>query len=99
MLCLLECDEPGVGEGLTRRFVPAVVHELENGGSSASRANAVLVLADLCRQYTAVVEPYLARIAGLLCHGSAFVRHQVACALLPLLQQDYIKIRPGFVAF
>lgn len=88
-----------IGENLTRRFVSVFVHELDNAVSSATRGNAVVILCDLCRQYTAIVEPFMTRIAGLLSDKSVFVRNQVLCSLMCLLQEDYIKIRPGFLLF
>lgn len=82
-----------IGESLARRLVPVFVHELDNATSSATRNNAVIVLCDLCRRYTAVIEPFVSRIAGLLMDSSEFVRIQVLTSLVSLLQEDYIKIR------
>ncbi|CAN8077317.1 unnamed protein product [Agarophyton chilense] len=83
------------GESLTRRLVSVFVHELDNATSSATRNNAVVVLCDLCRHYTAIVEPFIPRLATLLNDPSEFVRVQVISSLVDLLQQDYIKIRAG----
>lgn len=88
-----------IGENLTRRFVSVFVHELDNATSSATRSNAVIILCDLCRQYTSIVEPFIMRIAGLLSDKSVFVRNQVLCSLMLLLQEDYIKVRAGFLLF
>lgn len=84
-----------MGETLTRRLVPVFVHELQHATSSATRNNAVIVLCDLCRQYTSVVEPLLSRLTILLQDASEFVRIQVISSLISLLQEDYIKIRTG----
>ncbi|PXF40081.1 Condensin-2 complex subunit D3 [Gracilariopsis chorda] len=84
-----------IGEALTRRLLSVFVHELDNATSSATRSNAVIVLCDLCRHYTAVVEPFVPRLAALLLDPSEFVRVQVITSLVDLLQQDYIKIRTG----
>lgn len=86
-----------IGEMLTRRFVPVLVHELDNATSSATRNNAVVILCDLCRQYTSIVEPFTSRIAGLLSDPSPFVRNQVLSSLVSLLQEDYLKVRPGLL--
>lgn len=86
-----------IGEVLTRRFVPVLVHELDNATSSATRNNAVVILCDLCRQYTSIVEPFMSRIAGLLSDPSPFVRNQVLSSLVSLLQEDYLKVRPGLL--
>eukprot|EP00178_Gracilaria_changii_P000960 TRINITY_DN112_c0_g3_i3.p1 TRINITY_DN112_c0_g3~~TRINITY_DN112_c0_g3_i3.p1 ORF type:complete len:441 (+),score=77.32 TRINITY_DN112_c0_g3_i3:2278-3600(+) len=84
-----------VGESLTRRLLSVFVHELDNATSSATRNNAVVILCDLCRHYTAVVQPFIPRLASLLMDSSEFVRVQVLSSLVDLLQQDYIKIRTG----
>ena len=76
-----------------------LVHELENAMSSLTGSNAVVVLCDLSQQYTSIVEPYMARIAGLLADPSTFMRNQLLCSLMCLMQEDYIKVRPGFVLF
>lgn len=102
-LCLSESlgsskiQKLSIGEVLTRRFVPVLVHELDNATSSATRNNAVVILCDLCRQYTSVVEPFTPRIAGLLSDPSPFVRNQVLSSLVSLLQEDYLKVRPGLL--
>lgn len=102
-LCLSESlgsskiQKLSIGEVLTRRFVPVLVHELDNATSSATRNNAVVILCDLCRQYTSVVEPFTPRIAGLLSDPSPFVRNQVLSSLVSLLQEDYLKVRPGIL--
>lgn len=88
-----------MNERLTRQFISVFVHELDNASSNATRNNAVLLLCDMCRQYTSIVEPFIPRMAALLRDPSTFVRTQVLSSLVCLLQEDYIKIRPGFVLF
>lgn len=88
-----------LGESLARRHVSIFVHELDNATSSATRNNAVIVLCDICRQFTAVVEPYVSRLAGLLSDRSDFIRIQVISSLVNLLQEDYIKMRTGPILF
>lgn len=97
-----ECDTKAfnkIGEALTRRHISIFVHELENATSSATKNNAVMVLCDLCRLYTAVAEPYISRLAELLSDSSDFVRVQVLSSILSLLQEDYIKLRSGPILF
>lgn len=97
-----ECDTKAfnkIGEALTRRHISIFVHELENATSSATKNNAVMVLCDLCRLYTAVAEPYITRLAELLSDSSDFVRVQVLSSILSLLQEDYIKLRSGPIFF
>lgn len=84
-----------IGEALTRRVLSVFIHELDNATSSATRSNAVIVLCDLCRHFTAVVEPFVPRLGALLSDRSEFVRVQVITCVVELLQQDYIKIRSG----
>lgn len=87
------------GESLTRRNMSIFVHELDNATSSATLNNAVLALCDLCRIYTAIVEPYLPRLFGLLSNPSPFVRMQVLSSLIGLFQEDYIKVRTGVLLY
>lgn len=93
-LCL--SDYAG-SEALTRRFASTFVHALEMGASNACRANATVVLCDLGRRYTSVVEPFVPRLSQLLSDGSSFIRTLVASSLANLVQEDYIKLRPGFI--
>lgn len=88
-----------VGESLARRNISIFVHELDMATSSATRINSVFVLCDLCRIYTAVVEPYLPRLASLLSDPSETVRVHVLTSLVRLLQEDYIKVRGGAVLY
>lgn len=87
------------GEVLARRNMSIFVHELDNATSSATLNNAVLALCDLCRIYTATVEPYLPRLSGLLSNPSEFVRMQVLSSLIGLFQEDYIKVRGGAILY
>lgn len=87
------------GESLTRRHVSIFVREMENAKSSAIRNNALIVLCDLCRQFTAIVEPYIPRLARLLSDPSVFIRIQALSSLVGLLQEDYIKVRKGGTLF
>lgn len=84
-----------IGESLTRRFISMFVHQLDNANSRATRSNAVTVICDLCRKYTTLVEPFMTRVAAVMSDESWFVRHQAISSLLNLLQEDYIKVRPG----
>lgn len=98
-------NDPGLvsvlsfGEDLTRRCVSVFVRELDSTSHVATRNNAIMVLCDMCRRYTAVVEPYASRLAVRLEDPSELIRRQVFASITSLLQEDYIKIRGGAIFF
>jgi hypothetical protein len=87
------------GERLARRCVPLFVRELNDGCSIAARINALIVLCDMCRRYTAIVEPHVGRLAMCLRDSSETVRQRAVASLASLFQEDYLKLRGGPIFF
>lgn len=87
------------GEYLARRSVSLFLRELQDGDFVASRVNALIVLSDLCRKYTSVVEPHIDRLAMCLRDKSQAVRKRALASLTSLLQEDYLKVRGGPLYF
>jgi hypothetical protein len=89
----------GFGESLSRRSIPLFVRELNDGASIAARVNSLVVLCDLCRRYTSIVEPHLARLAMCLRDESEVVRQRALASLTSLMQEDFLKLRGGPLFF
>jgi len=83
---------------LAKRCVTVFVKELsENHGAGheAVRSNCLLVLGDLCRRFTNVVEPYIEKISRSLGDVSAMVRKRCLLMLSGLTQEEYVRLRPS----
>ncbi|KAK9813253.1 hypothetical protein WJX72_011494 [[Myrmecia] bisecta] len=85
-LCLT--DEP-----LAKKCVPLLVQELRRASTPAVRNNIMVALADLCIQYTALVDTHVPRLAACLSDPNELVRRQALALLANLLQKDYVKWR------
>ncbi|KAL0028583.1 hypothetical protein WJX79_003483 [Trebouxia sp. C0005] len=85
-LCLT--DEP-----LAKKCVPLFVQQLKAAKAPAVRNNIMVALADLCVQYTALVDTHLPRLAACLTDPDELVRRQALALLANLLQKDYVKWR------
>ncbi len=86
-------------ENFARSCLPLFIRELQDTTAVPVRNNCILVLSDLCRRYTAIVEPYQTRIAARLADPSEMIRCHVLGSIGSLLQEDYIKVRSGAVFF
>ena len=87
-LCLK--DQP-----LAKRSLPLFVATLTASHSTpvAIRNNLLLVLADLCRTFTALVDPHLPALVGCLSDGCALLRRHALLVVCQLVQEDYVKLR------
>lgn len=79
-LCLT--DEP-----LAKKCVPLLVQQLKAAKAPAVRNNIMVALADLCVQYTALVDTHLPRLAACLSDPNELVRRQALALLANLLQK------------
>lgn len=79
-LCLT--DEP-----LAKKCVPLFVQQLKAAKAPAVRNNIMVALADLCVQYTALVDTHLPRLAACLTDPNELVRRQALALLANLLQK------------
>lgn len=91
--------DPAFFENFARTCLPLFVRELQDGTHTPVRNNCILVLSDLCRRFTSIVEPYATRIAARLADRSEMIRCQVLGSIGSLLQEDYLKVRSGPVFF
>ena len=79
-------------ETLAKKCVPLFVQQLRAAKAPAVRNNIMVALADLCVQYTALVDTHLPRLAACLTDPNELVRRQALALLANLLQ----KVRPHF---
>lgn len=78
---------------LAKRYIPLFVQELEKSDCAALRNNIVVIMADFCVRYTALVDCYIAKITKCLRDPCELVRRQTFILLSRLLQTDYVKWR------
>ncbi|CAL5395681.1 unnamed protein product [Camellia sinensis] len=78
---------------LAKRYIPLFVQELEKSDCAALRNNIVVMMADFCVRYTALVDCYISNITKCLCDPCELVRRQTFILLSRLLQRDYVKWR------
>ncbi|KAK8671139.1 hypothetical protein V6N13_037744 [Hibiscus sabdariffa] len=78
---------------LAKSYIPLFVQELEMSDCAALRNNLVVMMADFCVRYTALVDCYIAKITKCLRDPCELVRRQTFILLSRLLQRDYVKWR------
>ncbi|CAL0301613.1 unnamed protein product [Lupinus luteus] len=78
---------------LAKNYIPLFVQELEKSDSAALRNNIVVMMADFCVRYTALVDCYITKITRCLLDPCELVRRQTFILLSRLLQRDYVKWR------
>lgn len=78
---------------LAKRYIPLFVQELEKSDCAALRNNIVVMMADFCIRYTALVDCYISKITKCLRDPCELVRRQTFILLSRLLQRDYVKWR------
>ncbi len=84
-LCLT--DEP-----LAKKCVPLFVQQVKAAKAPAVRNNIMVALADLCVQYTALVDTHLPRLAACLTDPNELVRRQALALLANLLQKVSLSL-------
>ncbi|EOY06535.1 Condensin-2 complex subunit D3 isoform 2 [Theobroma cacao] len=75
------------------KFSMHSTEELEKSDCAALRNNLVVMMADFCVRYTALVDCYIAKITKCLRDPCELVRRQTFILLSRLLQRDYVKWR------
>ncbi|CAK9145584.1 unnamed protein product [Ilex paraguariensis] len=78
---------------LAKRYIPLFVQELEKSDCAALRNNIVVMMADFCVRYTALIDCYISKITKCLRDPCELVRRQTFILLSRLLQRDYVKWR------
>lgn len=85
-LCL--CDS-----SLARRCITVLIRELETTKEPVLRNNILIILSDLCREHTALVDPYISNMAYCLMDEHAGVRRHALMLMTELLLQSFVKLR------
>ncbi|KAF5176279.1 condensin-2 complex subunit D3 [Thalictrum thalictroides] len=80
-------------QNLAKRYIPVFVQELEKNDCAALRNNIIVMMADFCVRYTALVDCYISKITNCLRDPCEVVRRQTFILLSKLLQRDYVKWR------
>lgn len=78
---------------LAKKYIPLFVQELEKSDCAALRNNLVVMMADFCVRYTAIVDSYITKTTKCLRDPCEIVRRQTFILLSRLLQRDYVKWR------
>ena len=92
-LCVSSAD-------LAQRLTPVFIKALTTHELPAVRTNALVVLFDLAKKHTALLERHLSTMALALYDVVAAVRHKALLLFSQLLLEDFIKWRPSvFRAF
>jgi len=78
-------------ESLAKQVMPSLVEELHDGKQAVIQNNILIVLCDLARTFTAVVDNYVSSITFCLRSSSEIVRKHTLMILAQLLQEDYLK--------
>ncbi|XP_048133845.1 condensin-2 complex subunit D3 isoform X2 [Rhodamnia argentea] len=78
---------------IAKRYIPLFVQELEKSDSATLRNNLVVMMADFCVRYTALIDCHIAKITRCLGDPCEIVRRQTFILLSRLLQRDYVKWR------
>lgn len=69
------------------------LRELSTSNDCIIRNNIILILCDLCRKYTSIIDIFINDISLYLCDSDLMVRKHTMIALTQLLLEDYIKLK------
>lgn len=84
-------------EALAKSSVELLVLHLEGRQPFVLRNNIVIVLGDLCQQYTSLVERFVPHVSDLLRDGSELLRRQALTTLSSLVSDGFIRFRGSIV--
>jgi len=85
-LCL--CDA-----ALARRCAPTFVKELQGSEDAVVRSNILVLMCDLCRRHTSLVDQHVPALASRLCDPNVTVRRHTLSLLSHLIHLDYLKLK------
>ena len=87
-----------IDETLCRGTAPLMVQQLARSKLPAVRANLLLALADMCMQYTLLVDTHMGEVAATMRDKHPLVRKQALALMALLLKREFVKWRgPLFV--
>ena len=82
-----------VDKNLAERAIHMMIREMNTSEYPTVRANVMVILGDLCRRYTSLIDRHLDSLGSSLCDPVPLVRRHAVIILTGLLQEDYIKWR------
>eukprot|EP00658_Telonema_sp_P-2_P014888 TRINITY_DN15683_c0_g1_i23.p1 TRINITY_DN15683_c0_g1~~TRINITY_DN15683_c0_g1_i23.p1 ORF type:complete len:1065 (+),score=140.94 TRINITY_DN15683_c0_g1_i23:239-3433(+) len=78
---------------LARRCITIFLRELTESGHAIVRNNVLVVMCDLCRKHTALVDRHVGSMAVQMCHENPTVRRHAVALLAHLVHLDFLKLR------
>jgi len=85
------------GDRVARKYVKLLVDELISGDSLVIRYNILLIIYDLCKTFTSLIDPHIHSISALVSDPTPLIRKNALTILTQLLQEDYIKFRDNLL--
>ena len=79
---------------VAQRLLPVFMTALTSHEDAAVRSNALVILFDLAKRHTALLERHFSTMALALYDAAASVRHSALLLFSQLLLEDYVKWRP-----
>lgn len=86
-----------VSEFYAKKFINLFIDQLRNSEFSSLRNNVVLILGDICRIHTSVVDQHVSSLSLPLMDQEALVRKHTLFTLIQLLQEDFIKFKGSLI--
>ena len=85
-------------QSLSKKSLPLFIQALSSSCSPlVLRNNLLILLSDLCRTFTALVDPHLQAITACLFDSHPLLRRHAVLVLAQLLQEDYLKLKPSLL--
>lgn len=78
-------------ETLAKQMMPTMAGELQDGESAVVQNNVLVIMCDLARTFTSVVDNYVDNLTYCLRNSNEMIRRQALMILSQLLQEDYLK--------
>eukprot|EP00696_Hemimastix_kukwesjijk_P007360 gnl/Hemi2/1931_TR687_c1_g1_i2.p1 gnl/Hemi2/1931_TR687_c1_g1~~gnl/Hemi2/1931_TR687_c1_g1_i2.p1 ORF type:complete len:1247 (-),score=148.47 gnl/Hemi2/1931_TR687_c1_g1_i2:385-4125(-) len=82
---------------LAKKCMGLFAREMLESDVPIVRNNILVIMSDLCKRYTALVDPYMSRLAMCLRDRNEVVRRHALVLLTNLLQEEYIKWKGGLL--
>ncbi|RHY36569.1 hypothetical protein DYB34_000635 [Aphanomyces astaci] len=86
-------------QAIAKDSMTMFIRELQTSDNVAIRSNILLILGDLCMQYTSMVEVYVPTIAACVLNPDVLLRRNVLLMLTQLILQGYIKWKDALVHY
>ncbi|CAK4074439.1 unnamed protein product [Aphanomyces euteiches] len=84
---------------IAKQSMTMFIRELQTSDNVAIRSNILLILGDLCMQYTSMVEVYVPTIAACFLKPNLLLRRNVLLMLTQLILQGYIKWKDSLLHY